>query len=196
MPRLSPLQWTLFAVFLLFYGFAVFALTRDYYLRHPLRPPASATAAPAGQGRPGAAPPTFIQREVAAIGAPAVPLTSEDPARINDAGDQLFGQRRYQEAIHYYRRALELDPADADASNDLGLALYYSGQSAGALEILRAGAEQAPDFQRIWLTLGFVSAGAGDQASARTALEKARALGPDNPIGQEAKRQLDRLNGG
>ena len=197
MPRLTPLQWLVFAAFLAFYGFAVFALTRDYYLRYPPRPLASAASGTqAGHGTPGAAPSTFIQREVAGLGAPAVPLTSQDPAQLNDAGDRLFGQKRYTEAIPYYRRALELDPADADASNDLGLALYYSGQSAAALEILRAGTQRAPDFQRIWLTLGFVSAGAGDQAGARAALEKARALGPDNAIGQEAKRQLDRLSGG
>ena len=196
MPRLTPLQWLLFAAFLAFYGFAVFALTRDYYLRYPPRPLASAASGTqAGHGTPGAAPPTFIQREVAGLGAPAVPLTSQDPAQLNDAGDRLFGQKRYAEAIPYYRRALELDPADADASNDLGLALYYSGQSAAALETLRAGTQRAPDFQRIWLTLGFVSAGAGDQAGARAALEQARALGPDNAIGQEAKRQLDRLSG-
>ena len=196
MPRLTPLQWLLFAAFLAFYGFAVFALTRDYYLRYPPRPLTSAASGTqAGHGTPGAAPPTFIQREVAGLGAPAVPLTSQDPAQLNDAGDRLFGQKRYAEAIPYYRRALELDPADVDASNDLGLALYYSGQSAAALETLRAGTQRAPDFQRIWLTLGFVSAGAGDQAGARAALEQARALGPDNAIGQEAKRQLDRLSG-
>lgn len=194
MPRLTPLQWLLFAAFLAFYGFAVFALTRDYYLRYPSRPLTSAVSgSQAGPGTAGATPPTFIQREAGGMGAPAVPLTSQDPAQLNDAGDRLFGQKRYAEAIPYYRRALELDPADADASNDLGLALHYSGQSAAALETLRAGAERAPDFQRIWLTLGFVSAGANDQAGARAALEKARALGPDNAIGQEAKRQLDRL---
>ncbi len=194
MPRLTPLQWLVFAAFLAFYGFAVFALTRDYYLRYPPRPLASAASGTqASHGTPGTAPPTFIQREVAGMGAPAIPLTSQDPAQLNDAGDRLFGQKRYAEAIPYYRRTLELDPADADASNDLGLALYYSGQSAAALEILRAGTQRAPDFQRIWLTLGFVSAGAGDQAGARAALEKARALGPDNAIGQEAQRQLDRL---
>lgn len=192
MPRLTSLQWFLFAILMLFYGFAVFALTRDYYLRHPPRPVAAAPGSGPGAAS-NAAPSTFIQREVSGKVAPAVPLTSKDKAQLNDAGDQLFGQRRYQEAIRYYRRVLELDPADTDASNDLGLALHYSGQSAAALEILRAGAERAPDFQRIWLTLGFVSAGSGDPAGARAALEKARALGPDNAIGQEAQRQLDRL---
>ena len=197
MPRLTPLQWLLFAAFLAFYGFAVFALTRDYYLRYPSRPLSNvASGSQAGHGTSGAAPPTFIQREVAGMGAPAVPLTSQDPAQLNDAGDRLFGQKRYAEAIPYYRLTLELSPDDVDASNDLGLALHYTGQSAEAMKILRAGAGLNPGFQRIWLTLGFVSAGAGDRDGARAALEKALALGSDNPVGQEAQRQLDRLGGG
>jgi predicted Zn-dependent protease len=200
MPRLTPLQWLVVAAFLAFYGFAVFALTRDYYLRHPPRP--LAAAAPLGTGArqspappQAAAPPTFIQREMLAAAKPTASPTGTDPEQINLAGDQLFGQQRYAEAIAYYRRALELAPGDADASNDLGLALFYTGQSSEALKTLRAGAEGSPDFQRIWLTLGFVSAGAGDQAGARLALAKARDLGPDNGIGQEAQRQLDRLGG-
>ena len=198
MPRLTPLQWSLFAVFLIFYGFAVFALTRDYYLRHP--PRSLASADPASQAAPKTAPtatpPTFLQREMLAAGAPAAAPTGTDPEQLNDAGDQLFGQKRYAEAIPYYRRALELAPGDADASNDLGLALFYTGQTAEAIKVLRAGAERSPDFQRIWLTLGFVSGGAGDKATARAALEKARDLGPDTGIGQEAARQLSRLSDG
>ncbi|MGB7552055.1 MAG: tetratricopeptide repeat protein, partial [Chromatiaceae bacterium] len=95
-----------------------------------------------------------------------------------------------------YRRALELAPGDTDANNDLGLALFYTGQTAEAIKVLRAGAERSPDFQRIWLTLGFVSGGAGDKATARATLEKARDLGPDTGIGQEAARQLSRLSDG
>lgn len=198
MPRLTPLQWSLFAVFLIFYGFAVFALTRDYYLRHPPRSLGSAN--PASQAAPKTAttptPPTFIQREMLAAGAPAASPTGTDPEQLNDAGDQFFDQKRYAEAIPYYRRALELAPGDADASNDLGLALFYNGQTAEAIKVLRVGAERSPDFQRIWLTLGFVSGGAGDKAAARAALEKARDLGPDTGIGQEAARQLSRLSDG
>lgn len=195
MPRLTPLQWILFAVFMAFYGFVVFALTRDYFLRHP--PRTLATATPAGQtsaqATAQAAPLTFIQREVLATGKLAAAPTGSDPAQLKNDGDQLFGQQRYAEAIPYYRRALELAPNDAEASNDLGLALFYTGQSSEAIKILRTGAEQSPTFQRIWLTLGFVGAKAGDQTGARRALEKARDLGPGNDIGQEAQRQLDRL---
>jgi Flp pilus assembly protein TadD len=74
--------------------------------------------------------------------------------------------------------------------NDLGLALHYAGDSADALEVLREGAAGAPDFQRIWLTLGFVSLQVEDAAGARVAMAPARDLGPDNAIGKEAVRLL------
>jgi tetratricopeptide (TPR) repeat protein len=197
MPRLTPLQWLLVAAFLGFYGFAVFALTRDYYMRHPPRFAGPPAASQAPHALPGQAGRTFAEREVlAGSAAPAQRPTGNDPQQLNRAGDELFGQRRYDEAIPYYRRALELEPDDPDASNDLGLALHYTGQSAEAVRVLRAGAERSPDFQRIWLTLGFVSANAGDEAAARESLEKARALDPENGIGREAARLLGLLEGG
>jgi tetratricopeptide (TPR) repeat protein len=196
MPRLTPLQWLLFAAFLAFYGFAVFAVTRDYYLRNPPR----VAAAPADRAPHAVAPQrdrTFIQGEVlSGPGAAAPPPTGTDPDQLNRAGDALFAQRRYAEAIPYYRRALELAPDEPDAGNDLGLSLYYAGQAGEALEVLRSAAQRSPAFQRIWLTLGFVSANTGDRSAARDALGKARDMDPENDIGQEAARLLGLLEGG
>jgi len=198
MPRLTPIQWLLFAVFLAFYGFAVFALTRDYYVRNPPRiaaAPSLASQVPHALPAQGT-PPTFIQREVlSGVGAAAPVPTGNDPDQLNNAGDELFAQKRYANAIPYYRRVLELSPDDPDASNDLGLALHYTDQSGEAVAVLRAATEHAPGFQRIWLTLGFISARVGDATGARDALEKARAIDPNNKVGQEATRLLGLLDG-
>lgn len=197
MPKLSPVQWLIFVLFLGFYGFAVFALTRDYYVRNPPRIVAAPSpAAQAPHALPAQAAPTFIQREMMADSGPPAPApTGNDPDQLSRAGDSLFAQKRYAEAVPYYRRVLELSPGDPDASNDLGLALHYTGQSRQAIEVLRVGTEKSPEFQRIWLTLGFVSANVGDTAVARAALEKALALGPNNGVGQEASRMLGLLEG-
>lgn len=188
MPRLSPLQWLLVAVFLGFYGFAVFAITRDYYLRHP---PVRTAAAPATAAQP--APRTWIQEQMAGTGAA---VTGSDPAALAREADTLFAQGRYADAIPRYRRILELTPDDADAHNDLGLALHYTGQSQAGLALLAKGAQIAPAFQRLWLTLGFVRANSNDPAGARQALERARDLGPDTDIGREAVRMLGLLDAG
>jgi len=185
MPRLTPLQWLLFALFLIFYGYAVFALTRDHYQRHP---PQRSVAAQVNPAQP--AQRTWIQDAMQAGPTPVIPLTSTDLDALGDQADALFGQQRFAEALPYYRRMLELDDGDAETYNALGLVLHYTGQSAEALQILGQGVERGPELQRIWLTLGFVRAQSGDREGARTALERARALGPDNAVGQEASRML------
>lgn len=198
MPKLTPLQWLLLAIFLAFYGFAVFALTRDYYVRHPVRPPPSQGQ---GQAAGGAAPHASVQRPPSGAGMSsldlgnAVPqsIEEDDPLLLGERADRLFAERRYQDAIPLYRRVLELTPDNVETYNDLGLALHYLGDSAAALQTLRAGAAGAPDFQRIWLSLGFVSLQAQDIEAARVALARARDLSPDNPVGQEAVRLLGLL---
>jgi Flp pilus assembly protein TadD len=188
MPKLSPLYWLLLAVFLAFYGFAVFAVTRDYYLRHPVRP-AVAPAAPATSGRPSVHPSAATPALDAANAVPAA-ITETNPDLLRQRAGALFEARRYAQAIPVYRRILELAADDVETRNDLGLVLYYSGDSTGALATLRQAAQAAPDAARVWLTLGFVSLQTGDRAAAREALGHARDLGPDTAVGQEATRLL------
>jgi tetratricopeptide (TPR) repeat protein len=198
MPKLSPIQWIIFALFLAFYGFAVFALTRDHYLRNPAPAVASAAAIRSPHGLPEAQQQsrTWIQGAMQpGGGAILAAVTETNPVLLNQNADELFAQTRYGEAIPLYRRAIELDPADLDAYNDLGLALHYSGQSLAGLEALRAGTTKTPGFQRIWLTLGFVSAQSGDAAGAQKALQQAHDLDPDSTIGREATRMLGLLQG-
>lgn len=187
MPRLNLWQWIVAIVLLIFYGFAVFAITRDYYLRQPA-PPEEASTPQAEQAR------TWLEEQV---GAPApdpdAALRSNDPVRLGQVADRLFTDGEYREAVPLYRRLLELEPRDVEAHNDLGLALHYTGRSGEALKILQAGVAKGPEHQRIWLTLGFVRAATGEVDGAREALRKARSLGPETPVGEEAERLLGRL---
>lgn len=185
MPRLSPWQWLLVAAFLIFYGFAVFALTRDYYLRHP---------GPVAAAVPSGGPATWLQGQMQGP-APDLQaaLAGTDPGPLGQLADDLFIQERYAEAVPLYRRILELTPDDVEIHNDLGLALHYTGETAAAIEVLQQGADMDAQHQRIWLTLGFVRAADGEIAAARRALEYARSLGPATPVGQEAGRLLGTL---
>lgn len=196
LPKLSALQWTLLLAFVSFFGFAVFAVTRDYYLRHPV------VAATPGAGAHGALGTDAAQS--AALGArmrqaledgPAasVDLGSDDPVALGEAADQLFMAQQFREAIPVYQRVVELVPDSADARNDLGLALHYSGRSEEGLAVLQEGTDIAPNFQRVWLSLGFVAFQAGQMGIAQQALRRAQALGPDTNIGQEATRLLGLL---
>jgi Flp pilus assembly protein TadD len=194
-PKLSPLQWLVAIAFLAFYGFAVFAVTRDYYLRHPPRPPLAATSSTATSGADAAALGAQLRAAAqdAGSGIPAEVLAS-DPVLLSQEADRLFAAQRFAEAVTLYRKALELDPTDAGSRNDLGLALHYAGNSQEGIEVLRAGADAAPQFQRIWLSLGFVAAQAGQTEQAREALTKAQALDPNSDVGLEAARLLGLLS--
>lgn len=198
-PRLSALQWTLFIAFLAFYGFAVFALTRDYLLRHPPTPIASASA-------PHQLPDEQRQANAQALGARMrqalngmpgegeIDLGSTDRGALAAAADRLFVARRFDDAIPVYQRLLELKPDDADTRNDLGLALHYTGRSSEAIAMLQQGAGDTPEFQRIWLSLGFVALQAGEVPLAREALERAKAIDQDTEVGREAARLLEAIH--
>jgi Flp pilus assembly protein TadD len=195
-PKLTALQWVVFSLGLFFYGFAVFALTRDYYLRNPPQRAAAAVAPHAAAADMDA----LGQRMRAALdGDPgAVPaeqlLGSTDTALLAREADRLFAARRFGAAVPLYRRILELQPNAVEAANDLGLALHYAGDTQAGLATLQAGAAAAPTAQRIQLSLGFVATQAGALDQARQALSLAQSLDPASDIGQEAARLLTLLD--
>ncbi|MCF7991926.1 MAG: tetratricopeptide repeat protein [Thiohalocapsa sp.] len=191
-PRLTPLQWVVFLLFVFFYGFTVFAVTRDYYQRNPPRA-AAQTAAGVSAGDASAL--GGRMREALSDTESSLPedLLNANPTLISQEADRLFAERRFAQAATLYRRLIELDPADVGARNDLGLALHYAGRTPEALSMLREGADMDPDFQRIWLSLGFVAVQADATEQARAALIHARDLDPETDIGKEASRLLDLL---
>lgn len=191
-PKLTFLQWVLFILLFGFYGFAVFALTRDYYLRNP--PQALLSGHPPRDQGSAAQDRQLQQRmrlAVSGAGPEAeIDLDSNDPIALGQAADQLFGGGDYAQAIRVYQRVLELAPEDAETHNDLGLALHYVGRSGEAAAILEQGTRLEPDFQRIWLSLGFVSLQTNRAEVARQALSRAQALDPSSAVGAEAGRLL------
>ncbi|MES9993429.1 MAG: tetratricopeptide repeat protein [Candidatus Thiodiazotropha sp.] len=193
MPKLSLLTWAVIVVAQITYGLLVFAITRSYYQQAPVAsvqsPPAVADVSP--------------HPKVGAFDAKLQPtmqyqpsaeeLSSDDPALIARLADNYFAQKDYPQAIELYERALRIDPDDVESYNDLGLSLFYIGQTERAVEALQTGVAKQPDFQRIQLTLGFVQAQAGDKEAAVSAFRKAIELGADNRVGLEARRMLGEI---
>jgi Flp pilus assembly protein TadD len=132
-------------------------------------------------------------------GSKILSLTDELEANANDPealammGDRYFENRQYIEAIDVYKKVLSLDPNDVDTYNDLGLAYQYAKQPDKAIETLKKGSEIMPSYQRIWMSLGFVSVSVGKKEEAKTAFAKAVELGPDTPVGKEADKMLNQI---
>jgi tetratricopeptide (TPR) repeat protein len=118
---------------------------------------------------------------------------TDDPEALASIGDRYFEGGNYSQAIKAYEKVLELNPKDVDTHNDLGLAYYYTKKSELAVNILRKGTELRPDYQRIWLSLGYVALSSGSTEEGRSALNKAIEMDPDTDMGQEAKRLLSLL---
>jgi Flp pilus assembly protein TadD len=105
----------------------------------------------------------------------------------------LFANRQYGKAAQLYEQLLAFQPNDADIYNNLGLTLHYIGESTEALRRLNEGVAVDPQYQRIWLTLGFVNSQLGNIEQARAALTTATQIGTDETVRQSAKNMLEDL---
>lgn len=192
MPKFSALTWLVIIVAQITYGLMVYAITRSYYEQRPVvavTPTPSAPIAPHPMPSPSPAGLTPGMGYTPTI----EDLKEEDPKLIARLADSYFAQKNYPRAIELYERALTIDPKDVETYNDLGLALFYTGQNAQAVDILLAGIQQDGEFQRIRLSLGFILAQIGDKEGAAAAFNKAIELGAENSVGREAKRMLGEL---
>ena len=182
--------WVSMAIFQVAFGFAVFAITRDYYM-------ADGTAATSSEPAKATTADRFSSIDASLLDSlgsnSAFP---QDPIEISRRANEYFANRQYDKAANLYEKLLAMDPGNADTFNNLGLTLHYIGRSEEALQRLNEGVAVNPDYQRIWLTLGFVNSSIGNNAPAREALSTALAMDPDSEVGRSASRMLEDLAGG
>jgi Flp pilus assembly protein TadD len=193
MPKFSLLAWVVIVVAQVTYGLMVYAITRSYYEQKPVAAVAATSKTEPVVPLPMPAPMGSGLTSTTAISPAVDALTQDDPVLIGRLADNYFAEKNYLQAIELYERALKINPEDSETYNDLGLALFYTGQSEQAVDILLAGIQKNSEFQRIHLSLGFVLSQTGDKQGATDAFNKAIEMGADNIVGQEAKRMLGEL---
>jgi tetratricopeptide (TPR) repeat protein len=168
-------------------GLIVFALTRAYYQNET----------PVARGKPShpaiGQPDSFTQDLINSLKNHPQFNLSNDPVEIDQQANQAFQSGDYARAATLYKRVISLAPNNAEPHNNLGLTLHYLGRSAEALEILKRGTELQPEFQRIWLTLGFVQSGVANAQDAKVAFRRAIELGPETGPGKSASEMLQKL---
>ena len=162
----------------------------------PVPPAAQQAAAPASGGTASAgnpAPPPLDQGEVQRL----KDLADKDPSNASprtQLGNLYFDAERYDDAIRWYRAALELDPTNPDVSTDLGVSYYYTNQPDKALAQFKRSLEIEPKHTKTMLNQGIVLAfGKQDLDGASKAWERVVQLAPDSPEGQAAKRALESM---
>jgi tetratricopeptide (TPR) repeat protein len=183
--------WTLLLVFQVFFGLAVFGITREVYLQEPAtvrgHPPISPSSSPAWSGG-------ITATDISKLSSPGlVEPTLSDPAEISRRANEYFRNRQYQNAAQLYEQLLAFAPNDAEIYNNLGLTLFYIGRTDEALRRLNEGVAVDAGHQRIWLTLGYVNSQLGNTEQARTALTNATERGSDASIRESAEKMLSEL---
>jgi len=176
--------WISMGVFQVVFALAIFGITRQYYLDgdNAELPAPSVVNEPAFE---------WVNR-LPEINT-ALLETSQDPAEISRQADAYFVNKQYSLAADLYERLLSFDQNNVDVYNNLGLTLHYLGKSTEALRRLDEGVSVDPTYQRIWLTLGYVSSQLGQTERARTALTTAVGMDADSQVGQSAARMLESL---
>ena len=182
--------WTTMVVFQIVFGLTIFGITRQYYVREGKEISASPTGQPAAEW-PDLSGESDLENSIFAFtGTPA----TNDPVALSRQADESFANRKFDQAADLYARLLAADPGNVDTYNNLGLTLHYLGRSAEALRVLNEGVRVDSEYQRIWLTLGYVNNQLGNIDQARSALSTAVQKGPNTEVGQSAAKMLDALN--
>ncbi len=183
--------WTLLLVFQVFFGLAVFAITREYYMPDTpaVQGHASISGPPAASWSRG-----VTATDISRLSSPGlVESAPDDPAEIYRQAEEFFAARQYDRAAHLYEQLLPYSPDDAEIYNNLGLTLFYVGRPQESLRRLNEGVAVDPEHQRIWLTLGYVNSQLGNTEEARTALTKATQVGGNASVRESAEKMLAEL---
>jgi Flp pilus assembly protein TadD len=189
--NLNAKFWIWLAAFQVFFGLAVFAITRDYYIQHT----DNVSVHPSMQIQPASVwSDDITETNIARLTAPALSTsTFQDPAELLRQAEESFGNAQYDRAADLYEQLLAINPNDAEIYNNLGLTLHYLGRSTEALRVLNEGIAVDADHQRSWLTLGYVNSQLGNIEQARTALSTAAQVGNDDSIRRSAMKMLEEL---
>lgn len=183
--------WVGLALFQVAFGSAVFLITKSIYVDDASAPAPGATGFSSTRDPQDelldAVRNPFFTNETPTF------ETISDPAEVSRLANEAFMAKDYRNAAGLYRRLLRLEPQNVDVYNNLGLTLHYIGRTEEALEWLNKGVVVDSEYQRIWLTLGFVASAAGDTDTARNALNNAIDKGSDESIRQSAQGMLEQL---
>lgn len=182
--------WTLLALFQVVFGFAVFAVTRDYYANDTaaVQTQTSSTVRPALVWPDSAPAADTAAQSTLTLVDPGF----SDPVELSRQANVYFANEQYDRAAEMYERLLVFDPGNVDTYNNLGLTLHYLNRSTEALGKLNDGIAVNPEHQRIWLTLGFINSQLGNTEQARAALTRAQ-VGTDTTIRESAAQMLEAL---
>lgn len=94
-----------------------------------------------------------------------------------------------------YDQALAVQPGDPSVGTDMAIALFYSGQTSRAIDVVERVQEEAPEFGPALFNAGIFYRGAGDATRAIAAFERYLEIEADGPSAPAARSMLSELQG-
>jgi tetratricopeptide (TPR) repeat protein len=122
--------------------------------------------------------PEFVN--VARGGLERIDTPATDFYRMFDAAVQLSDKKQYDVAVPAWEKAVSLDPDDARAHNNLGIALAGAGKMSAAVEEYRKSLALNAHSSQTENNLGSALAEEGNLNEARQHFENALGINPDN----------------
>ena len=120
-------------------------------------------------------------------------LDPDDPYARNNLGTVLMQQGRTDEAIRFYREAIQQSPDYYKPYDNLGAAWARKGNSGKAINLYRKALELNPRDPSTHLNMGLALARTGKRRQASTHLRQFLSLDPNSPRAREVRDFISRL---
>ena len=123
----------------------------------------------------------------------AIEKNPKDAASLIRLANMYHDARKFEEAVQFYKRGLEVTPKDVDARTDMGICLYEMGMADDAIAQFRTSLSYDSRHWQTWLNLGIVALSSkNDVKTATDAFSKVEQINPgfkDLPMLKDALRK-------
>ena len=114
----------------------------------------------------------------------------KDVASLVALGNAYYDLAKYQNAITYYQKSLEIDAKNYDVMTDMGASYNALGQADKALEIFKQDTPEKADQAMAWYNMGVVYKSKNDTPNMRFAWERFLALQPTGTQADNVRSEL------
>jgi tetratricopeptide (TPR) repeat protein len=156
--------------------------------------PVATSSSPAQTQAPGMDPAVFLATESTLK--TSLSSNPNDVKTLVDLGNLYYDNNKFQQAIDYYGKALEIQPNDVAVHTDRGSCFWSLGQADPAIAEFQKSLQLNPTHPQTLYNLGIVYLhGKSDMSEARKAWEKLLAANPDYPQRARIQQMLASMGG-
>lgn len=134
---------------------------------------------------------TVIDKIIAAT--PDIKGNSEVARLYASIGDVYMRQDNLKDAEEYFKKSLEIDPADHALAYNVAEIMFAAGKTEEAINYYKLAIQIKPDWSKSYMQLGYAYLNKGDSAAAIENLKKFLELEPNAPEAEGIKEVIESL---